>query len=92
MGEPRRLLPFDAIYAAVRRPEYYVPRDYKTIGGMWTVDTWVRSGVTVQLMDEGYTTRILAKGLKVTFSWPNPIHFEEGDEALLASIAELLKD
>lgn len=25
---------------AVKQDQYYVPRDYKSMGGMWTVDTW----------------------------------------------------
>lgn len=36
----------------------YIPRNYKTIGGMWTVETWQKDNLRLQIMDEGYTTVI----------------------------------
>lgn len=80
---------FQRIVSVVKQPKFYVPREYKTIGGMWTVDTWVRDEVTVQVMDEGYTTRIIAPGIQVTNSYPSPISFQRGDKEMLY---KLLKD
>lgn len=51
---------FYKLYAIIRKPENYVPRDYQTIGGMWTVDTWRKGDVTLKIMDEGYTMIISA--------------------------------
>lgn len=47
----------------IRKDENYVPRQYETIGGMWTVDTWKKNGIIFQIMDEGYTNRIFSKEL-----------------------------
>ena len=54
---------FNQIRSIVRRKENYVPRNYKTIGGMWTVDTWFFNGVIFQVMDEGYTSCIFTDTL-----------------------------
>lgn len=81
---------FYAITKAVKQPEYYVTRPYQTIGGMWTVDTWTRGDVTVQVMDEGYTTVIRSPGLKVVFSAMNEITIEEGTEQDLSNLAKEL--
>jgi hypothetical protein len=78
---------FERIVRAVRHKDHYVPRDFRTIGGMWTVDTWHRSGVTVQLMDEGWTTRILAPGLDVSQSGTS-LEYREGDPDVLARLAD----
>ena len=64
----------------VKTPENYVPRDYQTIGGMWTVDTWRQGDVTVQLMDEGYTTVVRAPGLEVVIGY-HGIEYQQGSEA-----------
>ena len=82
------------IVSMVKQPDFYVPRDYQTIGGMWTVDTWKRGDVTVKLMDEGYTTVVEAPGVKVV-SIPrinNEVfdHFEKGTEADLDKLLETL--
>ncbi len=79
---------FQQIILAVKQEKFYVPREYKTIGGMWTVDTWKRGDVTVQVMDEGYTTRIIAPGLQVIDSYPNQITFQTGNESILNAIWE----
>lgn len=50
---------FKQITRVVKRSENYVPRDYQTIGGMWTVDTYKVGDITVQLMDEGYTNKLI---------------------------------
>jgi hypothetical protein len=67
----------------VKTPEFHEPRDYQTIGAGWTVDTWCREQVTIQLMDEGYTTVISAPGLKVTagYNGKEYVRFDQGGEA-----------
>jgi hypothetical protein len=52
------MLIFDKVAKIVRQQENHVPREYKTVGGMWTVDTYKKNDVTLQLMDEGWTTKI----------------------------------
>ena len=73
----------------VKTVEHYVPRGYKTIGGMWTVDMWRKGNVVVRLLDEGYTTIITAPGLRVVDSGNGTV-FEQGTaedlEKLAASI------
>jgi hypothetical protein len=83
---------FDRIVQAVRSNDYHVPRDYQTIGGMWTVDTWRRDGITVQLLDEGYTTRILASGLDVSQTDVRDLVYQEGDTDLLIQLAGRFQD
>lgn len=45
----------------LRQSENYVPRPYQTIGGMWTTDTYKKDGVTLQIMDEGYSARLFTE-------------------------------
>lgn len=83
---------FDAIVKQIKTPEFYVPRDYKTVGGVWTVDTWVRDGVTVQLMDEGWTTRIISDTVAAMMSGTakTPV-FTVGSEADLEQLLQRLE-
>lgn len=75
---------FDKIKNIIKTDENYVPRNFQTIGGMWTVDTWKKGDMIFQLMDEGYTSVIRAPGLKVTDSaYRGIITFQEGGEELL---------
>ena len=53
------------LISEVKQQVFYVPRNYQTMGGMWTVDTYVRGEVRVQVQDEGYTTKLTAPGLEV---------------------------
>ena len=69
---------FDTIFHSIAQKENYVPRNYKTIGGMWTVDTWEKDGVKVQLMDEGYTRKIYSDCVEVTFNEFNGMVFYKG--------------
>jgi hypothetical protein len=55
----------NALIDLVKQPKYYIPRSYQTIGGMWTVDAYERDGVKVQIMDEGYSTSVIAENLYV---------------------------
>lgn len=82
------------LIAEVKKNDFYVPRDYKTIGGMWTVDTWRRNGVEVKLMDEGYTTVVIAKDLRVItgFNGKEYINYELGDEEKVNSILSDFKN
>ena len=69
------------LVSAVRQPEFYVPRDYQTMGGRWTVDTWRRAPVQVQSMDEGYTTIVTAPGLRVVLGYNGQqyVRYEQGN-------------
>lgn len=58
----------DLIVKLVKTDENYVPRNHKTIGGMWTVDTWQKDNIVVRLLDEGYTTTVSAPDLYVVDS------------------------
>ena len=64
-----------------------MPRDYRTIGGMWTVDRYRVDSVEGLVMDEGWTLVIRAPGLEVMFngSMQEP-KFREGDAARLAQL------
>lgn len=57
---------FQTLVRKIKQPENYIQRNYKTIGGMWTVDTWHLNGCIYQVMDEGYTQRISTEQFKVT--------------------------
>lgn len=87
----------ETLIGLVKQPEYYVPRNYQTIGGMWTTDTYERDGVRVQVMDEGYSTSIYAENLIVWVFWDvttnkDWVEFREGNivniENLLVSFTK----
>jgi len=80
----------ERIYQKVRTEGEVVPRNYQTIGGMWTVDTWVLGNVKAQMMDEGYTHVIMWKGLRVIETHNRPLQYTEGDEAVLRHLAGVL--
>lgn len=67
----------------------YQPRDYQTIGGMWTVDTWQDNGIVAQLMDEGWTRVIRAPGLIAVMTGDDAMRFDRGDGAVLAHLARI---
>ncbi len=78
------------LISQVKQPQFYVPRDYKTIGGMWTIDTWKRDEITVQVMDEGYTTRVSGPGFEASVSWSvfdkkDVVTYTKGDEQVVES-------
>lgn len=68
------------IVQEVKKEENYIPRNYQTIGGMWTVDTWKKDGVTVQVMDEGYTTKVFSDSFEVIIGYNGKeyVRFEKG--------------
>jgi len=49
---------FDRIFYNIKNTGKYLERNYKTIGGLWTVDTWIKGEWKAQLLDEGYTAVI----------------------------------
>lgn len=78
----------DTLTKMVKQSEFYVPRQYQTIGGMWTTDTWQRGDVKVQVMDEGYTTVITAPGLYVVSGYNSNtyVEFREGDYGVIEQL------
>lgn len=50
---------WQAIVSILKKSENYVPRDYQTIGGMWTADTYALNGYKLRIEDEGYTQVLL---------------------------------
>lgn len=80
--------PLNRLIECVKRDEFYCPRPYTTVGGMWTVDTWCRGDVTVQLMDEGYTILVFAPGLKVVsgYSGKDYTFYSQGNESLVKEL------
>lgn len=83
---------FYKIKKIVQQKIYYVPREYKTIGGQWTVDTWKKKDVTVQLMDEGWTTVIFSENFEI-INGGSSFVFEKGsmnelEEALQKLLSE----
>lgn len=79
------------IITYVRQDAFYIPRDYQTIGGMWTVETWERDGIRLQIMDEGYTTRIISPSVRASCTYDRPIEFDTGAEADLIALAEQIQ-
>lgn len=77
---------FSTIREKVKQPENYVPRDYQTIGGMWTVDTWLYEDTKVQVADEGYTTIISTDKVIVREDYKNDILFDKGGEEELSQL------
>lgn len=84
---------YSQVVGILRNPKNYVPRNYQSIGGMWTVDTWRLGEATLQIMDEGYTTIIKAQGLKVIRSYVGRvenIRYEEGSESDMVALLNRL--
>ena len=79
---------FHRLWSRVAQQNNYVPRDYPTIGGMWTVDRYRLGDIECRLMDEGWTQVICAPGLRVSVDGNcDEPRFHEGDAALLAWLA-----
>ena len=68
----------------VKQQEFYVPRNYQTMGGIWTVDSYVRGAVRVQVMDEGYTTKLIAPSLEIVagYNGKEYVNFVQGNEEI----------
>lgn len=82
---------FMKIIEIIKQPKHYVPKDYVSMGGMWASDVWVYRDVIVNLMDEGYTLRIFAKGIvEVYRDHKNELLFYTGNEESLKIILNRL--
>ncbi len=77
---------FNELVAKIKIKENFVPRDYKTIGGMWTVETWQKDDFKVQLMDEGYTLVLLKMNDENKVDWK--IMRNGKDELFFENISE----
>jgi hypothetical protein len=62
----------------LRADENYTHRGYDTIGGMWTIDTWKKNGVSFQLMDEGATSRVFSLDFDVVLNYYDVPTFHRG--------------
>jgi len=84
----------DNVFHKIRDTGKYIERDYKTIGGMWTVDRWELeldgTKYVAQLMDEGYTNVVITEGLNVYATAQFDPVFREGDEKKLTEIYQKL--
>ena len=49
---------FEQLKSCLMTDEYYSPRNYKSIGGGWTTDTWKNNEAILRIMDEGYSSSI----------------------------------
>lgn len=79
----------------VKQRENIVPRNYQTIGGMWTVDTYKLGDVTVQIMDEGYSARLFTNPseLDVVESYHNgstQLEFRAGNADDIAALLAVM--
>lgn len=83
---------FLTVYQSVKQDVNYVPRQYQTIGGAWTRDTWKAGHWTVYMEDEGYTRGLQyhnAQGdmiLNVTTTMAREPVFHVGSEELFRSL------
>jgi len=51
---------FNKIFSTITsNKENYIPRDYQTIGGMWTADTYKFNGIICRIEDEGCSRTII---------------------------------
>jgi hypothetical protein len=82
------------IIKIVKQKQCYIPREYKTVGGIWTVDTYKLGEVTVQVMDEGYTTVIQAPSLKIVsgYNGQEYVRYELGDELIAETVLQSLQN
>jgi hypothetical protein len=78
---------FYKVWNHVRQEAFYLPRTAPTVGGMWTVDTWQRDGITAQLMDEGWTQVIRTEMLHAIQSGSDPVVIKQGTADDLVMLA-----
>lgn len=80
---------FGKLFNYVKCKGSRVERDYGTVGGIWTVNTWKLNNIIVNVMDEGYTDRIYVRDkLDVCRSYKGELSFSLGDIGTLKSIYE----
>lgn len=66
-----------------------IERDYKSIGGMWTVERYQHPkfpDVEVQLQDEGATDVVLNTQMHVATTYGRDVVYYKGDEAVLEAL------
>ena len=80
---------FYKIVRLVKTKENYVPRNYQTVGGMWTVDTYKLGNATVQLMDDGYTLVLIAPEIHI-IDTVNDFEPKKGTEKDLKELYKML--
>ena len=54
---------FYSIIKLVKTKQNYIPRNYQTVGGIWTVDTYKLDDTTVRVMDDGYTLTLVSPNI-----------------------------
>lgn len=82
---------FQEVVKSIKVTDNYVPRDFQTMGGAWTRDTWRRGDITVYMEDEGYTTGLMvhrgdALVLHITQTYIRDLEYRVGDEAALRAL------
>lgn len=72
---------FQYVWSKLRQDANFKPRDYQTIGGGWTTDTWEEQGVRALLQDEGYTRVIVLPGVFSAYQTADrPVQITQGKE------------
>lgn len=77
------------IFKFVRDNGAIIPRTYKTMGGMWTVDRYkcdLFPDLVVELGDEGYTQAVKAPGLIVSSTYGRKPFWTTGTSADLKTL------
>jgi hypothetical protein len=80
---------FNKVTSILMNRNYYVPRSYLTVGGIWTVDTYSKGDVTVQVMDEGWTIRLITSNVVATESG-NTFRIDKGSLEDFQEVLELV--
>lgn len=87
---------YSKLKSIIRTEQNYIPRNYQTIGGMWTVDTYEYKGVKFQLMDEGYSSRIFSPEVEVLEHWQHDkgtvFEFKRGTDKDLSELLKRLEE
>lgn len=85
---------FYEIKSILKKDENYNNRNYKTIGGRWTVDSWNVRGIKLQQMDEGYTSKMLYENAEVIqgYNGAEYIKFNNCDYKILDEIFSVLTE
>lgn len=82
---------FSKVYRAVSIKANYIHRNYSSMGGIWTTDTWKKGDITTRLGDDGWTKMILVeKRLLVYEDGNGEITFYKGTEEDLVKLAETI--
>lgn len=76
---------FNRLKSIIKEKGEYIKSD--TIGGRWTTECLVYKDITLQIMDEGYTSRIIVPNtLDIVQNYDNTIVFNFGDTEILDKI------